>query len=210
MKLYDISLPVSDDLPVWPGDPHVRLQYINTITAGDPYTLSSIMMGAHSGTHVDAPSHFLAHGKTVDALSLEDCNGPCLVIESHADRLIERQELQEYDLDGCARILFKTRNSRIWTEATAGFREDYVALSAGAAAYLAEKKILLVGIDYLTIEEFHAEGNSVHKILLENNIIILEGLNLSSVKAGTYELMCLPLKLVGAEGAPARAVLRER
>ena len=78
MKLYDISLPVSDDLPVWPGDPHVRLQYINTITAGDPYTLSSIMMGAHSGTHVDAPSHFLAHGKTVDALSLEDCNGPCL------------------------------------------------------------------------------------------------------------------------------------
>ena len=208
MKLYDISLPVSNDLPVWPGDPRVSMEHVKSIAAGDSSNLTRIIMGAHAGTHVDAPSHFLEQGTTIDALPLENCNGPCLVVESGAERLIEKSELEKFNLDGYVRILFKTRNSRLWSDAAAGFRKDYVALDAGAAAYLAEKKIILVGIDYLSIEEFQSGESGVHKILLEKEIVILEGLNLSGVKPGAYELMCLPLKLKGAEGAPARAVLR--
>jgi arylformamidase len=208
MKLYDISLPVSDSLPVWPGDPKVSLTRTSSFAAGDALNITRIMMGAHTGTHVDAPSHFLEKGRTVDDLSLEACNGSCMVIESRAENLIGKNELEDCGLEGCERVLFKTRNSRIWDQGAGGFREDYVALSESAALYLADKNIRLVGIDYLSIEGFHAPGNPVHKILLERDIVILEGLNLSSVNPGAYELICLPLRLKGAEGAPARALLR--
>jgi arylformamidase len=209
LKIYDISLPVSESLPVWPGDPRVMLTLMRSIAAGDPLNMTKITMGAHTGTHVDAPFHFFAQGKTVADLALEACIGPCLVIQCDCERLIEKKDLEQYDLDSRERVLFKTRNSLEWAGGRSGFRENYVALGAGAASYLAKKKIKLAGIDYLSIEEFGSAGNEVHKILLASKIVILEGLNLSSVAPGQYELICLPLKIEGADGSPARAVLRE-
>ncbi len=208
MKWYDISLPIGRDLPVWPGDPQVSLALSRSIAAGDPLNLTRITMGAHSGTHVDAPFHFFDKGSAVDALSLDACNGRCLVVESSAEGLIERSELEDRDFAGFERVLFKTRNSTIWSRGAGRFVEDYVALSESAARYMADRHIRLVGIDYLSIEKFDSPGNPVHKILLESEIVILEGLDLSAVRPGPYELVCLPLKLAGADGAPARAVLR--
>ncbi|OHD70623.1 MAG: hypothetical protein A2W19_03495 [Spirochaetes bacterium RBG_16_49_21] len=210
MKIYDISLPISTSLPVWPGDPRVELERTSSIASGADTNMTRIMMGAHTGTHIDAPYHFLENGKTVDAVSLEACIGPCLVVELESDALIEKKELDGLDLGGCERILFKTKNSETGAHPGAGFREHYAALGMSAAMYLAEKRMILVGMDYLSIEAFIAPGNPVHRILLSNEIVILEGLNLSTVNPGRYELICLPLKIVGADGAPARAVLREQ
>jgi arylformamidase len=210
MNIYDISLPVSGDLPVWPGDPPVTLERAGSIKAGASANVTRIELGSHAGTHIDAPHHFFEQGRTADAISLEACIGPCLVLEHGPETPIEREDLDFHDLEGCERILFKTRNSDRWARGTAEFTEDYVSLGMSAAVRLVEKKIVLVGVDYLSIEAFIAPGNPVHSILLENEIVIVEGLNLSAVKPGRYELICLPLKIVGSDGAPARAVLRGR
>lgn len=208
MKIYDISLPVSEKLPMWPGDPLISMLRSKSILNGDPCNLTMITMGVHSGTHIDAPCHFVENGRTVDAIALQTCIGPCQVIEV-TGRLIEKEDLLEHDFNGQNRILFKTSNSMRWKNRENQFHPDYVALSPEAAEYLVENKVVLVGIDYLSIEAFNAIGNPVHDLLLKSDVVILEGLDLSEVAEGMYELISLPLKLVGSDGAPARAILRE-
>ncbi len=209
MKLYDITLPISNDLPVWPGDPPVSLTMNTSLAKGDDYNMTTIQICAHTGTHIDAPYHFLRDGATADAIPLETFIGPCVVIEVDSEVCIEKKDFRKDDLKGHSRVLFKTRNSELWAGNCRSFKKDYVSLGTDAAQYLVEMKIVLVGMDYLSIEPFHSAGFSLHKLLLRNNIAILVGLNLSGVKAGVYELLCMPLKLQGCEGAPARVILRE-
>jgi arylformamidase len=210
MNIYDISVPISNATPVWPDDPSVKLERRKSIEQGDVCNLSAIAMCVHSGTHIDAPLHFIDRGRAVDAIPLEVLNGPCRVIETGADPLIEKSDIEKAGLEGCRRVLFKTKNSEFWRDKTGSFREDFVSLGPGAAKYLVEQGIVLVGIDYLSIESFHAvEGNPVHTTLLRNNIVILETIDLSGVHGGEYELLCLPLKIEGADGTPVRAILRD-
>jgi len=210
MKLFDISLPISNDLPVWPGDPSVSLIMTNSIVKGDQCNITRIQIGAHTGTHIDAPYHFLNDGATVDTIPIETFIGTCLVVDLDSEVLIEEKDLRKYNLAGHSRILIKTRNSAMWSNnIRKSFITNYVALGIDAARYLVEINTILVGIDYLSIESFQSEGSPVHKLLLRNNITVLEGLNLSGVKAGKYELICLPLNLEGCEGSPARVLLRE-
>lgn len=209
MKLYDISLPVSSTLPVWPGDPQVALIAAASLSNGDPCNLTEIRMGAHTGTHIDAPYHFLSDGAKIDAIALSTLIGPCLVVDVDAQEMIRKDDLIKQNLAGHSRIIFKTRNSQLWTRSSGKFTADYVAMDTEAASYLAGMKIVLVGIDYLSVDAYQSAGALVHRIFLQNNIVILEGLNLSDVAAGVYELICAPLRLVGCEAAPARALLRK-
>ncbi len=209
MKLYDITIPISNGMPVWPGDPAVSMAMTKSILSGDKCNVTRIRMGSHTGTHVDSPYHFFKDKATIDMIPLETLIGPCLVVESCANHtIIKKEDFKNYDLRGHSRILIKTKNSQFWANNRA-FNKDYSALRMDAAQYLAEMNFKLVGIDYLSIEPFDSEGSGVHKLLLANNIPILEGLNLSDVEAGPYELVCLPLKLKGCDGAPARAILRQ-
>lgn len=209
MKLYDISLPISSDLPVWPGDPPVSFTPARSISDGDQCNVTKIQMGVHTGTHIDAPYHFFEDGARTESIPMETFIGPCLVVDLDADDLIEKKDFLNYDIKGHSRVLIKTRNSDNWARNDPAFIKKYVALGIDAARYLVENDIVLVGIDYLSIESFGSDGNPVHKLLLQNNITILEGLNLSGIKAGTYELLCMPLKLQGCEGAPSRVLLRK-
>lgn len=209
MKLFDVSLPLSDSLPTWPGDAPVRLTTIKSIANGDKANLSKIEMGAHSGTHIDAPSHFLRDGAATDSISVDTLIGPCLVIDPDSGMVIGKKDIEKFDIAGHSRILIKTRNSKMWADNITSFVTQYVSLGIDAAQHLVENGVVLVGVDYLSVEVYKSEGAPVHKLLLSNNVIILEGLNLSGVRAGVYELMCLPLKLQGCEGSPARVVLRE-
>lgn len=210
MKLYDITVPITKTMPVWPDDPPVRIERNKSIAQGDVCNLSSITMCVHAGTHIDAPLHFIDGGRSVDAIPLEVLNGPCRVIETGAAPLIEKKHIEHSVPAGCTRVLFKTGNSDLWRKGISTFREDFTALGADAALYLADRGIVLVGIDYLSIETFRADqGNPVHAALLRNNVVILEGCDLSGVPEGDYDLICLPLKITGAEGTPVRALLRE-
>ena len=209
MKFYDISLPISNNLPVWPGDAPVSLKMVSSIAKGDQCNITGIEMGTHVGTHIDAPYHFLEDGATIDTIPIETFIGPCFVVELDAKALIEKKDFRKYNLNGYSRILIKTRNSELWSNNISSFDTNYVSLGINAAQYLVEMKTILVGIDYLSIESFQCGSCPVHKLLLKNNITVLEGLNLSGVKTGVYELLCMPLKLQGCEGAPARVLLRE-
>jgi arylformamidase len=209
MRLYDVSLPISNDLPVWPGDSAVSLVMTASILNGDKCNITQLQMGTHAGTHIDAPYHFLKDGATVDVIPIETFIGPCLVVELDSDTLIEKKDFLKCNLNGHSRILIKTKNSERWAKNITSFDKDYVALGIEAAQYLVENNTLLVGIDYLSIESFQSDDKPVHKLLLKYNITILEGLNLSEVNAGVYELICMPLKLQGCEGAPARVLLQQ-
>jgi len=202
-------MPISESMTVWPGDPAVRFERASSIAQRDSSNVTRIIMGAHTGTHIDAPYHFFEQGETIETIPPEILIGPCRVIELMTDSHIVRKDLEPLQLKAQSRVLFKTKNSALWGNRPGAFHRDFIALAPGAAEYLVEKNIALVGIDYLSIEAFHAEGNPVHRILLGNSIVILEGLNLSSVRAGDFELICLPLMLQGVEASPARAVLRE-
>ena len=166
-------------------------------------------MGAHTGTHMDAPLHFLATGKSLDQLPLEATIGPARVIEIKDRNSIKLEEIQPHKINRGERILFKTRNSTASWKSDA-FDEEFVYISKEAARYLAELEIQTVGIDYLSVGGFKCDGLDTHQALLGAGIWIIEGLNLAKVKPGTYDLICLPLKVIGIEGAPARAVLRKR
>ncbi len=209
MKIYDISVTISNRIPTWPGDPAVSIEQVKSLTNGDGANVSYLSMGAHTGTHIDAPYHFLADGTTTDAVSLDRLIGPCRVVELDVDEVISASDLQRADFNNCEKILFKTKNSKLWQDKTEDFVKNFIALDLSAADYLVEKNVKLVGIDYLSIEGFYADENRVHKRLLENNILPLEGINLSGIAPGDYELICLPLKISHTDGAPVRAVLRD-
>jgi len=208
MKIFDISAPLSDILPVWKGDPSVQIDRKVINESNDIIINSSrIAMGVHCGTHIDAPRHFIPDGNTIDKMALDILIGTALVCEITDPEKIDCPEIKEHDLTGVQRILFKTKNSGNWPKEKK-FNEKFIYLAPDGASYLVEKGIKLIGIDYLSIDKYQATNYPVHHILLSNDIVIVEGLNLHSIKPGLYELICLPLSIPGNEGSPARAVLR--
>lgn len=212
MNIYDITLPLSENLPTWPGDPALSITRVSSLAKGDAANVSELTLSVHTGTHIDAPCHFEADGMGIDQIPLDILIGPCRVVEMTG--LNTRQEitlahLRQLNLEDVTRLLFKTGNSRRWIQKDPVFHKDFIALSTDGAAYLVDQGIKLVGIDALSIEKFDKPGHPTHHTLLRNNVVILEGLNLSPVPAGDYELIALPLKLQGADGAPTRAVLKK-
>lgn len=207
MKIYDITVAISPDLPAFPGDPPVGIEPVSTLARGDAANVSRLTMSTHGGTHLDPPRHFSDHGISVDHLPLTLLVGDALLAEIPGVKAIGRAELGRLPLQGVERLLLKTDNSRLWD--LPGFHEDYAHLTAGGARYLVERGVKLVGIDYLSVERFDG-GGEVHRELLANGTVILEGLNLDGVPAGHYELLCLPMKIKGGDGAPVRAVLRSK
>jgi len=208
MKIYDITVSISPDLPVYPGDPSIQVTHMQSLAAGDVANVSHLNFGTHTGTHVDPPSHFVPGGASLDQLPLDVLIGPARVIDAGDVRMIDAALIERTQLDGVTRVLFKTRNSRLWQEASE-FAKDFVYLETEAAVRLVERGVRLVGIDYLSVEKFNFEQPTTHLALLRHNVIIIEGLNLSGVAPGDYELICLPLKIKDGDGGPARVVLRE-
>jgi arylformamidase len=207
MKTYDITLPLSPDLPVWPGDKPFNRYRISEIDKGDNSNTSFIEMCAHMGTHVDAPDHFLGNQDTVENLAINILCGRVYVLELMDTALITAEDLLKAEIPPrTRRILFKTRNSAYWQSEDQVFQPDFVGLSPDGAQFIVDRGVKLIGIDYLSIAPFK-KTRPTHEILLGAGIVILEGLNLSTVSPGRYSLYCLPLKLVDSDGAPARAIL---
>jgi arylformamidase len=205
MKFYDVSIPIDSVMPVFPGDPIFQSERLKSLKNA-PYQLHAISMGNHAGTHVDAPAHFYKDGMTVDDIPLEVLNGRARVIEIHDPVKVDLPELKKTVLLDDFRVIFKTKNSLQWDQP---FSQDYVYVAEAAANYLTKNGIKLIGFDYLSIDRFGDESFPVHKILLRNNIILVEGLNLKEVEEGEYELCCLPLRFKGLDAAPARVVLKK-
>jgi arylformamidase len=211
MKIYDITVPISENVPVYEGDPKVKIDVAAAIKNGDAANVTQLCFGAHTATHVDAPSHFIDGTRKVHELDLAKLIGDCRVVEIEASATaIEPRHVE--NLGTVERILFKTRNSGFWNEPETGFRKDFTYITPAAAQVLAEKNIKLVGIDYLSVEKFGSSDFATHLTLLEKEIVIIEGLDLREVAAGEYELICLPLKIISptGDGAPARTILREK
>jgi arylformamidase len=211
LKILDISVSLNADLPVWPGDPKIVIERHRCISEGNASNDSRIACSVHAGTHVDAPAHFIENGATIEQLSLNVLIGNATVVEILNYNIITPKNLEALNLPAeTNRLLFKTKNSALWTNPAHQFYPDFAALSADAAAWLVKKGIRLVGVDYLSVQLYKDTEPLTHQILLEAGVIIVEGLNLFNVRQGSYQLICLPLKLAGSEGAPARAVLIEK
>lgn len=208
MYLYDITLAISPTIPVWPGDPAVTLELVSSMDAGAHDNVSRLGCSVHTGTHVDAPHHFLNDHRTVDHLSLEVLIGQARVVQIPEEvGLINADILEKSQIPpGTERLLLKTRNSLLWRRGEREFKKDFVGVSADGAEWLVRFGVKLVGIDYLSIAPYK-QSVATHQTLLEPGIIILEGVDLSAVPPGTYKLYCLPLKLTDSDGAPARVVL---
>lgn len=207
-EIIDISLPLHPDLTIWPESAPFRLTRRLSIEAGSEANVSDFQCDAHMGTHVDAPQHFVQDGLTVEQLALDTLIGPAVVAYLPDVDAITAATLDALRLPpDVERLLVRTRNSQWWADGTPGFREDFVALTADAAQWVVDRGIRLIGVDYLSVQRYH-DAPLTHQLLLGAGVIILEGLNLADVAPGTYEVICLPLKLLGAEGAPARTVLR--
>jgi arylformamidase len=198
-RIHDVTVPLRPGMVTYPGDPPVVVERVASMAAGDAYNLSRLELGAHTGTHVDAPLHFVDGGAGVDALLLDALIGPAQVLAWDGDG-----DVGSVALDGLAagveRVLFKTRNSGLW--ALKEFAEEHVGVAVETAERLVAAGVRLVGIDYLSVG-----GHETHRVLLGAGAVVLEGLDLREVEPGRYTLVCLPLRLVGADGAPARAVL---
>jgi arylformamidase len=206
MKIYDVTVPLSKELVVYPGDPHVKINRRTKVNVDEAkYNLSRYSFSSHAGTHVDAPFHLIDGALTVDNLPLELLMGRARVVEVTAP-CIDETVLEEFDFTVDARVLFKTRNSYLWSQKT--FVKDYVYMTPGAARSLVNDGIKVVGIDYLSVEKYDAEPET-HMALLGAGTIIIEGLDLREVEPGDYELICLPLKIKDGDGSPARVVLRQ-
>jgi len=207
MRTYDITLTITPEMIVWPGDPPVNMHRTSSIASGDSSNVTQISMSCHTGTHVDAPDHFMNNGKTVESLSLDLLVGRAYVLHLPNVNLITASILMDADIPPrTRRLLFKTRNSDYWANGNKEFQTDFVGLSVDAAELLVDRNVKLVGIDYLSIAPYK-QGRPVHTILLDAGMVVIEGLDLSRVSQGRYTLHCLPLKLGGAEGAPTRAIL---
>lgn len=210
MKIYDITVPISSETPIYKGDPGVEITAFKSISEGSTANVSQISMGMHTATHVDAPNHFIDGAKRVHELAPEKLIGACRVVAVSEDVIAIDPE-HVGDLSGVERVLFKTRNSAFWATPEDGFRSDFTYITPATARLLVDNGIVLVGIDYLSIEKSGSPGHPVHITLLENEVVILEGVDLRQVAAGEYELVCMPLKYDGGkgDGAPARTMLRE-
>lgn len=209
MTIYDITLTITPTLPVWPGDPPVRLTQPSHLERGDICTITRLDMGAHTGTHLDAPAHFIRGGATAESLSLDVLIGPALVVDARGRGHVTANVLETLVIPpGVQRLLLHTDNSAIWQRGEMAFVEQFTAITADGAQWLVDRGIRLVGIDYLSVGSFD-DGIPTHQILLDAGVIAVEGLNLSAIEPGDYQLICLPIKLGGSDGAPCRAVLIE-
>jgi arylformamidase len=208
MKIIDITVPISPTMPVWPNNPPVVIEQISSMDRGDHDNVSRLDCGVHTGTHVDAPHHFLNNHRTVESLSLDVLTGPAQVLHLPDEvDVVTAAVLEKAGMEASTtRLLLRTRNSLHWARGDAAFDTAFVGIAADGAAWLVEHGVRLVGIDYLSVAPYH-QSIPTHRALLEAGIIILEGADLSAVEPGMYQLYCLPLKLVGSDGAPARAIL---
>ncbi|REJ77499.1 MAG: cyclase family protein [Acidobacteria bacterium] len=209
MKIFDVSVPISSTTPVYEGDPQVDVSIKMSLEKGDIANVSGICLGVHTGTHVDAPNHFIEGTKRVVDLDLATLIGPCTVVEVPSEVMAIDAGLASSFPDA-ERLLIKSRNSEFWSDLSQGFRKDFTYIEPDAAKVLVNRGVKLVGIDYLSVEAFDAESPDTHITLLEKEVIILEGLDLRQVEPGQYELVCLPMKFAdgAGDGAPARTVLR--
>jgi arylformamidase len=207
MKAIDISLPISESLVVWPGDPPPRITQPTHLDRGDMLTITHLDMSAHTGTHVDAPAHFIAGGPGVDAIDLNVLVGPALVVHVPEVNALSARALEELAIPpGTERVLFRTRSSDQWARGGDEFLEGSIGITADGAHWLVKHAIRLVGVDCLSVGP-PDDPVPTHLVLLRAGIVVVEGLNLSAVAPGMYRLVCLPLKIVGADGAPARVIL---
>jgi arylformamidase len=205
-RIYDISVPLVNGAVVYPGNPEIRIEPHSELSRGASSNCSRIALGSHSGTHVDAPKHFFDAGSTVERLPLPVLIGDARVISFGEDVMsVTAALLEREELDGVERVIIRTRNSRFITDPE--FHKDFTYVAPDGAEYLAALAVKLVGVDYYSVEQFRSGHHKTHKTLLERGIVIVEGLNLSGISPGDYELICLPLRLDGLDGAPARAVL---
>jgi len=208
MTIYDISLSLSPNLPTWPGDPGLKLEQFESMDKGALYNATQLSSSVYVGTHVDAPRHFLKDGSTVERLPLEVLTGPCYVaqlpdgIDAITAEVLDRTEITSE----MKRVLFGTSNSHFWAKGESKFQTDFVAITEDGAEWLVGRGIQLVGIDYLSIAPY-SESIPTHQVLLRAGVVVVEGLNLSNIMRGFYDLYCLPLKIAGSDGAPARAIL---
>jgi len=214
MKIHDITVPISNALPVYPGDPPIELERVMSLEKGDIANVSRLGCSTHIGTHVDPPLHFIEGTLPLDQLPLETLIGRARVVDVGEVSAIDAAVLAHCDLGDATRILFKTRNSLFWppvpgAEDTYKFHEDFVYIEPDAARVLVERGVRLVGIDYLSVEKFDFIEPETHWVLLGAGVVVVEGLALREVPPGDYELFCLPLKIKDGDGAPARVVLRE-
>ena len=205
-RIYDISVPIRSGGIVYPGNPEIDITLQQAVAKGAGANVSAIRFGSHTGTHADASRHFFDDGQPVDQIPLDRLIGPALLVRFPDDvRAIGAAELKAHDLRGRTRILLRTRNSALLSQKQ--FVPDYTYLAPDGAEYLVDKGVELVGIDYLSIEQFHSGHHRTHRTLLAKSVVILEGLDLSAPPPGEYQLICLPLRIEGCDGAPARAVL---
>jgi arylformamidase len=205
-RIYDISVPIRSGGLVYPGNPEIDIALQQAVAKGASANVSAIRFGSHTGTHVDASRHFFDDGQPVDKIPLDRLIGPALLVGFADDvRSIGAAELREHDIKDHKRILLRTRNSALLSRKE--FVNDYTYLAPDGAQYLVDKGVELVGIDYLSIEQFHSGHHRTHRTLLERSVVIVEGLDLSVPPSGEYQFICLPLRLEGCDGAPARAVL---
>lgn len=206
MRYYDISLNLSPDTVRWVVAPPLEVHERRRISRGDDVNASALTVSVHAGTHVDAPLHFVADGAAIDAVPLERFMGPALVHSVDADRFITKAHVDAIPLDGATRVLFKTRNSQLLKGRD--YDPNFVAFSIEAAQALVARGVTLVGLDYLSVA--HADEQvAVHRAFLDRGVVLLEGVDLSEIAPGRYELICFPLRLRGLDGAPCRAVLRD-
>src|SRR5215204_1089757 len=205
MKLIDVSVPLDAALPTYPSNTPFSLEPMKRMARGESSNVSTLHMSAHGGTHVDAPRHFFDDRPGAEALPLEMLIGRTRVVEVGSRSSISAGDLSAIDLSEDVRLLIKTQNSRLW--GSAQFHSDYVGISESGARHLVDRGIKVVGVDYLSVEQFRAPGAPAHHVLLGAGTIVIEGLNLAGVDPGIYEMICLPLRIVGADSAPARVVL---
>jgi arylformamidase len=205
-RIYDISVPIRSGGLVYPGNPEIDIELQQAIAKGAGANVSTIRFGSHTGTHADASRHFFDDGQTVDKIPLERLIGPAVLLSFADDvRSVGAAELRAHDIKGQTRILLRTRDSALLSRTD--FVRDYTYLAPDGAQYLVDQGVELVGIDYLSIEQFHSGHHLTHRTLLERSVVIVEGLDLSVPPPGKYQFICLPLRIEGCDGAPARAVL---
>jgi len=208
--VIDVSIPVHNKMPFWPGGKGVRLSQLRKIGPKSLYNNCHLSCDVHTGTHIDAPKHFVKHGITIDQLDIDTLVGPCQVISLEDCDKITAVDLKRSKIrKETTRLIVKTSNSKLWKNPLNSFNKNFVAFTRDAAEWLVSKKIALLGIDYLSVQRFY-DGPQVHQILLRSNIVLVEGLDLSKVGPGIYNLVCLPIKLQGSDGAPARVILSRR
>ena len=202
----DISVPLSDGMLHWPEDPPIEIKRVIDMKNGDEYNLTHVSMAVHTGTHMDAPCHFRRSGISIDKMPLTASVGEARVIEITDNEFINVEEIRPHRIRKGERILFKTKNSkRKWINKP--FNRKFVHLSIEAAKYLSERKVQTIGIDYLSIGGYEGNVVEVHDIILKAGIWVIEGLDLSKIEPGDYNLICLPIKIAGSDGAPARALV---